>query len=146
VNKKTLTEADIRTKFITPAIVAAGWDQKTQMREETFFTVGRIIVRGKLVARGKGKKADYLLYASGKNPIAVVEAKDNKHHVASGMQQALGYAKALDIPFVFSSNGDAFAFHDRTGTFPETESELPKNRVRSRISTISSVFLTRTHV
>ena len=131
MSKKALTEADIRTKFITPAIEAAGWDKLTQMREETFFTAGRIIVRGKLVARGKGKKADYLLYASGKNPIAVVEAKDNKHEVASGMQQALGYAQALDIPFVFSSNGDAFAFHDRTGTFPETESELPMNQFPS---------------
>ena len=78
MNKMNLTEADIRTKFITPAIEAAGWDKVTQMREEYFFTAGRIIVRGKLVARGKGKKADYLLYASGKNPIAVVEAKDNK--------------------------------------------------------------------
>ena len=119
MNKKFLTEADIRTKFITPAIEAAGWDKVTRMREEYFFTAGRIIVRGKLVARGKGKKADYLLYASGKNPIAVIEAKDNKHEVAGGMQQALGYAKALDIPFVFSSNGDAFAFHDRTGMCPQ---------------------------
>jgi type I restriction enzyme R subunit len=90
MNKKNLTEADIRTKFITPAIEAAGWDKVTQMREEYFFTAGRIIVRGKLVARGKGKKVDYLLYASGKTPIAVVEAKDNKHEVAGGMQQALG--------------------------------------------------------
>lgn len=131
MNKKTLTEADIRTKFITPAIEAAGWDKVTQMREEYFFTAGRIIVRGKLVARGKGKKADYLLYAGGKTPIAVVEAKDNKHEVAGGMQQALGYAKALDIPFVFSSNGDAFAFHDKTGTFPQTESELPMDQFPS---------------
>ncbi|MEO5716646.1 MAG: DEAD/DEAH box helicase family protein [Luteolibacter sp.] len=124
MNKKNLTEADIRTKFITPAIEAAGWDKLTQMREEFYFTAGRIIVRGKLVARGKGRKADYLLYAGGKTPIAVVEAKDNKHPVAGGIQQALGYAKALDIPFVFSSNGDAFAFHDLTGTFPKKESEL----------------------
>jgi type I restriction enzyme, R subunit len=131
MNKKSLTEADIRTKFITPAIEAAGWDKVTQMREEYFFTAGRIIVRGKLVARGKGKKADYLLYATSKTPIAVVEAKDNKHDAAGGMQQALGYAKALDIPFVFSSNGDAFAFHDRTGTFPKTESELPMDQFPS---------------
>ena len=131
MNKKALTEADIRTKFITPAIEAAGWDKVTQMREEYFFTAGRIVVRGKLVARGKGKKVDYLLYASGKIPIAVVEAKDNKHEVAGGMQQALGYAKALDIPFVFSSNGDAFAFHDKTGTFPKVESELPMDQFPS---------------
>jgi type I restriction enzyme, R subunit len=103
----------------------------TQMREEYYFTAGRIIVRGKLVARGKGKKADYLLYAGGRTPIAVVEAKDNKQEVAAGMQQALGYAKALDIPFVFSSNGDAFAFHDRTGTFPMTEAELPMEQFPS---------------
>ncbi len=131
MNKKSLTEADIRTKFITPAIEAAGWDKVTQMREEHFFTAGRIIVRGKLVARGKGKKADYLLYANGKSPIAVIEAKDNKHDVAGGIQQALGYAEALDIPFVFSSNGDAFAFHDRTGIFPETASELPLDKFPS---------------
>jgi type I restriction enzyme R subunit len=131
MNKKALTEADIRTKFITPAIEAAGWDKVTQMREEYFFTAGRIVVRGKLVARGKGKKVDYLLYASGKTPIALVEAKDNKHEVAGGMQQALGYAKALDIPFVFSSNGDAFAFHDKTGTFPKVESELPMDQFPS---------------
>lgn len=124
MNKKTLTEADIRTKFITPAIEKAGWDKVTQMREEVYFTAGRIIVRGKLVARGKRKFADYLLYSGGKTPIAVVEAKDNHHPVAGGMQQALGYAEALDIPFVFTSNGDAFAFHDRTGTFPKKESEL----------------------
>ncbi len=131
MNKKSLTEADIRTKFITPAIEAAGWDKVTQMREEYFFTAGRIIVRGKLVARGKGKKADYLLYANGTSPIAVIEAKDNKHDVAGGIQQALGYADALDIPFVFSSNGDAFAFHDRTGTFPDTASELPMDKFPS---------------
>ena len=75
MNKKSLTETDIRTKFITPAIEAAGWDRLTQMREEYFFTAGRIIVRDKLVARGKGKKVDYLLYAGGRKPIAVVEAK-----------------------------------------------------------------------
>jgi type I restriction enzyme R subunit len=131
MNKRELTEADIRTKFITPAIEAAGWDKVTQMREEYYFTAGRIIVRGKLVARGKGKKVDYLLYAAGRTPIAIVEAKDNKHDAASGMQQALGYANALDVPFVFSSNGDAFAFHDRTGTFPKTESELPMDQFPS---------------
>jgi type I restriction enzyme R subunit len=131
MNKKDLTEADIRTKFITPAIEAAGWDKGTQMREEVHFTAGRIIVRGKLVARGKKKFADYLLYAGGKAPIAVIEAKDNSHDVAAGMQQALGYATALDIPFVFSSNGDAFAFQDRTGTFPKKESELAMDQFPS---------------
>ena len=124
MNKKALTEADIRTKFITPAIVDAGWDKMKQIREEAYFTDGRIIVRGKLVARGKRKFADYLLYAGTQAPIAVVEAKDNKFEVDSGLQQALDYATILDIPFVFSSNGDGFAFHDRTGTFPKIESHL----------------------
>lgn len=131
MNKKSLTEADIRTKFITPALEAAGWDRLTQIREEVHFTNGRIIVRGKLVARGKRKFADYLLYTGGKAPIAVVEAKDNHHEIDGGLQQALGYANALDIPFVFSSNGDGFAFHDRTGTFPEVESHLPLDRFPS---------------
>ncbi|WP_193215123.1 EcoAI/FtnUII family type I restriction enzme subunit R [Luteolibacter marinus] len=123
MNKKDLKEADIRTKFITPAIQKAGWDIMTQVREEVYFTKGRIVVRGKLVARGKPKVADYLLY-SGDIPIAIVEAKDNKHEVADGLQQGLDYAVTLDVPFAFSSNGDGFAFHDRTGTFPEVETEF----------------------
>jgi len=123
-NKIGLSETDICAKFITPAIKGAGWDEMTQIRREVSFTKGRIIVRGKMVARGKGKRADYLLYYKGNQPLAVVEAKDNKHALGDGMQQALGYAETLDIPFVFSSNGDGFLFHDRTGRSDPTEREL----------------------
>lgn len=125
VNKKQLSERDICTKFITPAIDKAGWDIQTQVREEVSFTNGRIIVRGKMVARGKRKRADYILYYRPNVPIAIIEAKDNNHAIGDGMQQALGYAKTLDIPFVFSSNGDAFLFHDRTGSGDELENEIP---------------------
>ena len=96
----------------------------TQIREEVSFTKGRIIVRGKLVTRGKGKRADYILYYKPNLPIAVIEAKDNNHAVGDGLQQALEYAATLDIPFVFSSNGDGFVFHDRTGTSDERETTL----------------------
>lgn len=127
MNKKDLSERDICTKFITPAVKQAGWDEMSQIREEVYFTKGRIIVRGKLVTRGKAKRADYILYYKPNIPIALIEAKDNNHAVGSGMQQALEYAATLDIPFVFSSNGDAFLFHDRTGQNERTESELPIN-------------------
>jgi type I restriction enzyme, R subunit len=96
-----------------------------QIREEVAFTKGRIIVRGKLVTRGKAKRADYILYYKPNIPIAIVEAKDNNHSVGEGMQQALDYAVTLNIPFVFSSNGDGFVFHDRTGTGTEKEATLP---------------------
>jgi len=95
-----------------------------QIREEVAFTKGRIIVRGKLVTRGKAKRADYILYYKPNIPIAIVEAKDNNHSVGDGMQQALDYATTLNIPFVFSSNGDGFVFHDRTGTSSEKEASL----------------------
>lgn len=124
MSKKGLTEADICRMFITPAILKAGWDNIAQVREQVYFTKGRIIVRGKLVTRGKAKKADYILYYKPNRPIAVVEAKDNKHSVGDGMQQALGYAEALNIPFVFSSNGDGFVFHDRTGQSKQLETNL----------------------
>jgi type I restriction enzyme R subunit len=92
MNKKLLSERDICTKFITPALMQAGWDLNTQVREEVFFTNGRIIVRGKLFKRGKSKRADYILYYKPNIPIAIIEAKDNNHSVGSGMQQALEYA------------------------------------------------------
>jgi type I restriction enzyme R subunit len=117
MNKKSLTEADIRTKFITPALVGANdqkWDKMKQIREEVYFTKGQVIVRGKKVKRGVAKKADYILYYKPNQPIAVVEAKDNNHSVGAGMQQALDYAEILDVPFAYSSNGDAFLEHDRT--------------------------------
>jgi type I restriction enzyme R subunit len=125
MNKKDLSERDICTKFITPAVKQAGWDVLSQIREEVAFTKGRIIVRGRLVTRGKAKRADYILYYKPNIPIALIEAKDNNYAVGGGMQQALEYAATLDIPFVFSSNGDAFLFHDRTGLSPQTETELP---------------------
>ena len=95
-----------------------------QIREEVSFTQGRIMVRGKLVSRGQGKRADYILYYKPNLPLAVIEAKDNNHAVGDGLQQALDYAATLDIPFVFSSNGDGFVFHDRTGTSAERETTL----------------------
>jgi len=124
MDKKKLSERDICSKFTTPAIVDAGWDLHTQIREEVSFTKGRIIVRGKLHTRGEQKRADYILYHKPNIPIAVIEAKDNTHGVSAGMQQALGYAEVLGVPFVFSSNGDAFAMHDRTGKSGKTEQEL----------------------
>ena len=87
----------------------------TQIREEVSFTKGRIIVRGKLHSRGEQKRADYILYYKPNIPIAVIEAKDANHSVGAGMQQALGYAETLGVPFVFSSNGEGFLWHDRTG-------------------------------
>ena len=99
--KQTSAERDICTKFITPAVKRAGWDEMSQIREEVSFTKGRIIVRGKLVTRGKAKRADYVLYYKPNIPIALIEAKDNNHSVGDGMQQGLDYAATLDIPFVF---------------------------------------------
>ena len=131
MDKKTLSERDICTKFITPAIVEAGWNRNTQIREEVSFTAGKVIVRGKLVSRGKQKRADYILYYKNNIPIAIIEAKDNKHSVGAGIQQGIDYAETLDIPFVFSSNGDAFLFHDRTVEFEKKEVELPLNKFPS---------------
>ncbi len=124
LNKKELSERDICTKFITPAIARAGWNLQTQVREEVTFTAGRIIVRGRLHTRGKKRRADYILYHQKNVPLAVIEAKDNKHSLGAGMEQALGYAETLDIPFIFSSNGDGFLFHDRTGLASQMETEL----------------------
>lgn len=124
LNKKSLSERDICTKFITPAIEKAGWDKLTQLLEEVTFTDGKIHVRGRLTARGARKRADYILYYKPNIPIAIVEAKDNKHSVRAGMQQALEYARILDIPCVFSSNGDGFVFHDRTASDNNIETEL----------------------
>lgn len=123
-DKRSLSERDICTKFITPAVKKAGWDEMTQIREEISFTKGRIIVRGKMVSRGKGKRADYVLYYKPNIPLALIEAKDNTQPIGAGMQQALEYAETLDIPFVFASNGDGFVFHDRTGTSDEREITL----------------------
>ncbi|WP_353266148.1 EcoAI/FtnUII family type I restriction enzme subunit R [Gemmatimonas sp.] len=118
-----LSERDVCTKLITPALVAAGWDVQTQIREEVSFTKGRIIVRGRLVTRGKAKRADFILYYK-HLPIALIEAKDQSYSVGAGMQQALEYATTLDIPYVFSSNGSGFQFHDRTGAAATVEQTL----------------------
>ncbi len=120
----TLSERDVCSKFITPAIIAAGWDLHTQIREEVTFTKGRIIVRGKLHARGERKRVDYVLYYKPNIPLALIEAKDEDHALGAGMQQGLDYAVPLDIPFVYSSNGSGFLEHDRTGLGDSVEREL----------------------
>jgi type I restriction enzyme R subunit len=124
MDKKSLSERDICTKFITPALEKAGWDKHLQILEEVSFTDGKIYVRGKITARGTRKRADYILYYKPNIPIAIIEAKDNTHSVRSGIQQALDYARILDIPCVFSSNGDGFLFHDRTASTGLIESEI----------------------
>ncbi len=124
MDKKKLSERDICTKFITPAVQKAGWDIQSQVREELSFTAGRILVRGRLHTRAKQRRADYVLSYQENQPIAIIEAKDNKHSLGDGIQQALAYSDALDAPFVFSSNGDGFLFHDRTGLGDQTETEL----------------------
>ena len=124
INKKELSEMDIRTKFITPAITNAGWDSITQMREEYKVTNGRIIARGKSCKREAPLKADYVLFYKPNKPIAIVEAKDNKHTMADGMQQALQYASMMNVPFVFSSNGDGFVFHNKYVTEGDVEVTL----------------------
>ncbi len=125
-NKKDLSERDICTKFILPALTQSGWDVEKQIREEVFFTDGRIFVKGQKTARGERKRADFILYLKPNIPIAVIEAKDNNHSVGAGLQQALGYAEILDIPVAFSSNGDGFIMHDRSG-YTTIEQELSLN-------------------
>ncbi|CAM2076377.1 MAG: DEAD/DEAH box helicase family protein [uncultured Clostridium sp.] len=112
-NKKKLSEEDIKMKYITPAIEQAGWDIKKQVRAEYIFTDGRVIVRGNVTTRGKKKRADYILFYKPNMPLAIIEAKDNRHSVGAGMQQGLEYGEILDIPFVYSSNGDGFIEYDR---------------------------------
>ncbi len=125
INKKELSERDICTKYITPALELAGWDKRIQLREEVYLTEGRIIVRGRLTSRGKRKWADYVLYHKPNIPIAVIEAKDNNHAIGDGMQQALEYGEMLDVPFIYSSNGDGFLEHDNTATSDRIERGIP---------------------
>nr|WP_262676201.1 DEAD/DEAH box helicase family protein [Chryseobacterium taklimakanense] len=115
-DKSSLSERDICTKYISPSIENAGWDKFKQYREEVNFTDGRIIVRGKLSTRGKRKRADYILYYKPNIPIGIIEVKENNHSLGAGMQQALEYADILQLPFVFSTNGNRFLFHDKTNT------------------------------
>jgi len=126
MNKSTLSERDICTKFITPALESAGWDKQTQLREEVNLTAGRVLVRGNKGTRDLKsiRRADYVLYLKPNLPLAIVEAKDNRHSMRDGIQQALDYAAMLDLPFAFSSNGDGFVFHDRTAANGVVESEL----------------------
>lgn len=112
MTKSEMTEEDIKLQFITPAIESAGWDKQKQIKMEYNFTDGRVIVRGNSTARGKRKKADYLLYYKPNLPLAIIEAKDNKHSLGAGMQQGIEYALCLDVPFVYTSNGDGFLEHD----------------------------------
>jgi len=113
MDKKKLTERDICTKYITPSVVSAGWDLQRQVREEYQITDGRIIVRGNMVTRGSKKRADYVLFYKPNLPIAIIEAKDNKHSISHGIQQGIHYGEMLKVPFVYSSNGDGFVEHDR---------------------------------
>ena len=103
MTKYEMTEEDIKLQYITPAIESAGWDKLKQIKMEYNFTDGRVIVRGNVTARGKRKRTDYLLYYKPNIPLAIVEAKDNRHSVGAGMQQAIEYAEVLDIPFVYLS-------------------------------------------
>ncbi len=146
--KKELTESDICDLLITPAIKAAGWDQMRQVRREFALTPGPVIVRGNMSSRNKkkSKRADYMLQWKTGVPIAIIEAKDNNHSVSHGMQQALGYAGILDVPSAFSSNGDAFASHNRApkpgedietqfpmGSFPSPEELWKRYKVHRNI-------------
>lgn len=130
MDKKSLTEQEIRTRFITPAIKAVGWSD-VQVREEYAITKGRIVARGGSYKREKAKYADYILFYKPHIPLAVVEAKDNNHTISDGMQQALDYAQSLRIPFVFTSNGDGFTFHNRTIENEDRETALPLDQFPS---------------
>lgn len=124
MNKKDLSERDIITQFIMPAITKAGWNIEKQIREEVYFTDGRIYVKGNKTARGERKFADIILYHKPNIPIAIIEAKDNKHTIGAGLQQGLDYAEILDIPVVFSSNGTGFLEHDRSGYSSQIERNI----------------------
>lgn len=123
INKKALSETDIISKFIMPAVKKAGWDDMTQIRQEVKLRDGKVIVRGMAAARRTVKSADIVLYHKPSIPLAVIEAKANKHEIGKGMQQGLDYAKLLDVPFIFASNGDGFVFHDKTNS-SQLESEI----------------------
>jgi type I restriction enzyme R subunit len=123
-SKKDLSERDICTQFILPALKKVGWDIPTQIREEVFFTDGRIYVKGNKTTRGKRKRADFILYYKPNIPIAIIEAKSNKLSVNAGIQQGIEYSNILDIPVVFSSNGDGFYEHDKTLSNGNIEREL----------------------
>lgn len=147
-NKKSLSEEDIKNRYITPALDKAGWE-KTHYRMEYYFTAGRVLIQGKQHARKEGKKADYLLFASPNNPIAIVEAKDNNKPVGGGLQQAMEYAQILDVKFAYSSNGDAFIEHDFL-TGKETEIPLdafpPKEQLIERLRANNNLTAEQQHI
>jgi type I restriction enzyme, R subunit len=122
--KRSLSETDVCRIHVTPAIKKAGWDLKKQVREQVTFTRGRKIIDGKVIRQGKQKRADYILYYKPNLPIAVIEAKDASHHIGSGLQQALDSGELLDLPFVYSTNGNGFIEHDRTLNSGQIEREL----------------------
>jgi type I restriction enzyme, R subunit len=124
LDKQHLSERDICTKYITPALARSGWDILTQIREEFSLTDGRILVRGQLHACARNKRADHVLFYKPNLPISIIEAKDNNHAVGDGMQQGLSYGEMLQVPFVFSSNGDGFLFHNKIATDEIIEREI----------------------
>lgn len=126
MDKKSLSEGNICTKFITPALEGSGWNRNSQFLEEVNLTSGRVVVRGNKAKRDEKtiRRADYVLYYKPGIPIAVVEAKDNKHSVRDGIQQGLAYAERLDVPFAFSSNGNGFLWHDKTASGGLIECEI----------------------
>ncbi|MCF1457525.1 MAG: DEAD/DEAH box helicase family protein [Shewanella sp.] len=123
MQKAALSEADIISKFVLPNIESAGWNRMTQIRQEVKLRDGKVIVRGQMAARKKVKSADIVLYHKPSMPLAVVEAKANKHEMGKGMQQGMDYAQLLDVPFVFATNGDGFIFHDKTN-LAQLETEI----------------------
>lgn len=112
MDKKSLSEQDISSKYVLPALIDAGWDLQTQIREQWTFTSGRIMVHGKTISRGEKKRADFILYYKNNFPLAIVEAKDNNHTAGAGLEQAKQYAQILNIPFAYSTNGDEFVEFD----------------------------------
>ena len=122
-SKKELSENSIYTHFILPALIKAGWDLHTQIRENVYFTDGRIFVNGKKTTRGDRKFADVVLYYKPNIPVALIEVKKNTLALGAGMQQVLNYGAILDIPVVFSTNGDGFIQHDRSGYSTDLETQ-----------------------
>lgn len=130
-DKTQLTEAEIRTRYVTPALSASGWPLSSMREEFFYFSAGRIQVVGKKGVRKEPKRVDYLLEYRPNLPVAVVEAKDNRHAPGDGMQQAIEYAEQLDVPSVFTTNGDSFVWHDRTGIHSQVEEVIPLDRFPS---------------
>jgi type I restriction enzyme R subunit len=130
-DKAQLTEAEIRTRYVTPALSAAGWPLSSMREEFYYFSAGRIQVVGKRGVRKEPKRVDYLLEYRPNLPVAVVEAKDNRHAPGDGMQQALNYAEQLDVPSVFTTNGDSFVWHDRTGLRNKVEEVIALDKFPS---------------